>query len=412
MTDRNCAAMAPAKRSCFGPLVIHIDGFAALLGSEGYTPRTVHDKCELVGDLSRWLDRRGLLQDALDEGHLSHFHAARRRQGHVRRGEVATGQQLLRYLRDLGRVRTPPPGTDRTPLGDLTQDFGRYLSSERGLSPATLNNYLPIVGRFLIERFGSNAMRLDELHPVDIHRFIVRHVQTGSRRSAQLVVTALRSFLRFLQQRGAIATDLARGVPGVANWRLSHLPKSLPPEQVERMLAFCDRGTSVGQRDYAILLFLARLGLRAGEVVALTLDDLDWEKGEIVVRGKGQRLGRLPLPTDVGAALANYLRYVRPACSTRRVFIRMRAPLRGLVGPVAIDCVVRRALKRAGLNPEFKGAHLLRHSLATDLLRRGASLTEIGQLLRHSQPTTTQIYAKVDIAALRTIGLPWPGAAS
>jgi integrase len=178
------------------------------------------------------------------------------------------------------------------------------------------------------------------------------------------------------------------------------------------MLAFCDRGTPVGQRDYAILLFLACLGLRAGEVVALTLEDLDWERGEIVVRGKGQRLGRLPLPTDVGAALVDYLRHVRPVCSTRRVFIRMRAPLRGLVGPSAVDCVVYRALKRAGLNPEFKGAHLLRHSLATDLLRRGASLTEIGQLLRHSQPTTTQIYAKVDIAALRSIGLAWPGAAS
>jgi site-specific recombinase XerD len=157
------------------------------------------------------------------------------------------------------------------------------------------------------------------------------------------------------------------------------------------------------------LLLLARLGLRAGEVVAMTLDNLDWERGEIVVLGKGQRQARLPLPTDVGAALVGYLRHVRPACSTRRVFVRMRAPLRGLAGPVAIDCVVRRALKRAGLTPDFKGAHLLRHSLATNLLRGGASLTEIGQLLRHSQPTTTQIYAKVDIAALRGIAPPWPG---
>jgi site-specific recombinase XerD len=144
----------------------------------------------------------------------------------------------------------------------------------------------------------------------------------------------------------------------------------------------------------------------------MTLDDLDWESGEILVRGKGQRLSRLPLPTDVGEAVVDYLRHDRPACSTRRVFIRTRAPLRGLLGPSAICCVVCRALKRAGLNPEFKGAHLLRHSLATDLLRRGASLVEIGQLLRHSQPNTTQIYAKVDIAALRAIALPWPGAAS
>jgi hypothetical protein len=196
MTDRNGGATAPSKRPCVGPLVIHIDGFAARLGSEGYTPGSMHDKCELLADLSRWLDRLDLSRDALDEELLRHFHAARRRQGHVRRGEAATGRQLLSYLRDLGCIRALPPETDRTPLGDLTQDFGRYLSAERGLSPATLDNYLPIVRRFLIERFGSKPMRLDELRPVDIHRFIVRHAQTGSRRSAQLMVT-LRSFLAF-----------------------------------------------------------------------------------------------------------------------------------------------------------------------------------------------------------------------
>lgn len=412
MKDRNGDATLTSKSPVVGPLVIHIDGFAARLGSEGYTSGSVHDKCERVADLSRWLDRCGLSEDVLDEEVLHRYHASRCRRGHLQRGEAATGRQLLSYLRDIGSIRAVPPVVDRSPLGELTQGFGRYLSAERGLSPATLSNYLPIVRRFLTGRFENEPMRLDDLRPIDIHRFVVRYAKTGSRRRAQLMVAALRSFLRFLQQRGVIATDLARAVPGVASWSLAHLPKSLPPGQVEQLLAHCDRGTPVGQRDYAILLFLARLGLRAGEVVALTLDDLDWEQGEIVVRGKGQRLGRLPLPADVGAALVDYLRHVRPICSTRRVFIRMRAPLHGLVGSSAVDCVVRRALKRAGLNPEFKGAHLLRHSLATDLLRRGASLTEIGQLLRHSQPTTTQIYAKVDIEALRTIGLAWPGAAS
>jgi integrase/recombinase XerD len=267
------------------------------------------------------------------------------------------------------------------------------------------------VRQFLIERFGTKALRFSGLRLRDIHRFIVRHVQAGSRSQATRTVTALRSFLRFLHQRGAITIDLASAVPGVADWRLSHLPKSLPAEQVKQLLASCDRSTPTGRRDYAILLLMARLGLRAGEVVGMNLDDLDWESGEIVVRGKGQRVARLPLPTDVGAALVNYLRDVRPVCSTRRVFIRMKAPRRGLAGPVAICCIVHRALKRACLNPEFKGSHLLRHSLATDLLRRGASLTEIGQLLRHSQPTTTQIYAKVDITALRAIALPWMGGA-
>ena len=170
--------------------------------------------------------------------------------------------------------------------------------------------------------------------------------------------------------------------------------------------------TPAGQRDYAILLLLARLGLRAGEVVAMTLGDLDWEAGEFVVRGKGDRLERMPLPQDVGAALVHYLRYVRPCCSTRRVFIRINAPHCGFAGAAAIWDVVRRALARAGLDPEFKGAHLLRHSLATHLLRRGASLDEIGQLLRHCHPNTTQIYAKVDIEALRGIAQPWPGGRS
>jgi integrase/recombinase XerD len=198
----------------------------------------------------------------------------------------------------------------------------------------------------------------------------------------------------------------------VAGWHLAHLPKALPAEQVERLLASCDRGTPTGRRDYAILMLLARLGLRGGEVSALTLESIDWECGEIVVHGKGQRLARLPLPADVGSALADYLRQDRPACSTRRVFIRVQAPRRGFISPSVICCIVRRALKRAGLTPVFKGAHLLRHSLATDPLRRGASLVEIGQLLRHSQPNTTQIYAKADIGALRTIALPWPGVAS
>lgn len=206
------------------------------------------------------------------------------------------------------------------------------------------------------------------------------------------LIDAFGEFLR--KERGLLASTLT-------NYCL--------PNRSKRLLASCDRRTPAGRRDYAVLMLLARLGLRGGEVSALILDDLDWDCGEIVVHGKGQRLARLPLPADVGAALVDYLRQDRPACSTRRVFNRIKAPRRSFVSPPTICCIVHRALKRAGLTPAFKGAHLLRHSLATDLLRRGASLVEIGQLLRHSQPNTTQIYAKVDIAALRAIALPWPG---
>jgi site-specific recombinase XerD len=406
------AATAPDERSCTGPLASHVDGFSALLASQGYAATTVQSKFDVLADLSRWLERRQLPLTALDDRRLRQFEATRRRRGDTRRGDPATGLQLLRYLRDLAEIAAEVQKVDRTPVACLTREFEEFLRSERGLTQSTVISYLPIVRRFLTERFGRRALRLAELKPRDLHRFIIRQVQRVSRVHGKMTVTALRSFLRFLLQRGAIHTDLACTLPVVANWRLSNLPRTLPREQVEQLLASCDRSSPTGKRDYAILLLLARLGLRGGEVVAMTLDDLDWESGEIVVRGKGQRLERLPLPEEVGAALACYLRDVRPACATRRVFIRVNAPQQGLAGPVAICCIVRRALRRAGLNPAFKGAHLLRHSLATDLLRHGASLEEIGQLLRHRQPTTTQIYAKVDIAALRGIALPWPGGAS
>ena len=403
------AVTVSTQRVCIGSIAAHMDKFAESLAGEGYVLQTVKAKCALVADLGHWLKQRGVSLAQLDEARLKQFHTHRR--GSRRRGDESTGHQLLEHLRCLGVVPALPQKVDRTALGQLTRDYESFLSSERGLAPATLISYLPIVRRFLTAHFGNKALRLQELQPQDLHRFILRRVPRGSRSYSKLMVTALRSFLRFLRQRGRIKTDLAGALFGVAQCRLSHLPKSLPPEQVERLLRCCDRSTAPGQRDYAILLLLARLGLRGGEVLGMTLDDLDWERGEILVRGKGQRLERLPLPKDVGTALVHYLREVRPTCSTRKVFIRLHAPHRGL-RQTSICCVVRRALSRAGLNPDFKGAHLLRHSLATKMLRRGASLGEIGQLLRHRQPTTTQIYAKVDIKALRGIALPWMGGVS
>jgi integrase/recombinase XerD len=401
----------PGKRCRSGPLVPHIDGFSARLIGEGYAPMTVRYKCTLLTSLSQWLERRKFPLADVDEVQLRKFLAWRRRRVRVRRGDLPTLQQLLGYLRDLSCIAQLPQKVDRTALGKLTQDFERFLSSERGLSPLTLINYVPTVRSFLTERFKGRTLRLGQMRPHDLHRFILREARRLSRNRAKLTITALRSFLRFLLQRGKIKIDLAAGLPGVAGWRLSHLPKSLPPEQVKRLLDSCDRSTPSGQRDYAILLLLARLGLRGGEVRALTLSDLDWERGEIVIRGKGQRLDRLPLPEDVGKAVANYLRFARPVCTRRAVFISLKAPRRGL-GQSAICCIVHRVLERAGLNPDFKGAHLLRRSLATDMLRKGATLREIGQLLRHVHPTTTQIYAKVDIEALRGIALPWMGSMS
>jgi site-specific recombinase XerD len=226
---------------------------------------------------------------------------------------------------------------------------------------------------------------------------------------AGLMGTALRTFLRYLQLRGEIAIDLAACVPTVANWRLSTLPKFLEPYQVQCILNHCDRHTPQGQRDYAILLLLARLGVRACEVVALTLDDVNWNVAEITIQGKGPRRAKLPLPHDVGEALALYLKQGRPSCNSRRVFIRLRAPLQGFANSIAISTLVARALKRAGVESPCTGAHLFRHTLATQMLQQGASLEEISQLLRHQSFNTTTLYAKVDLTALRPLAQPWPG---
>jgi site-specific recombinase XerD len=265
------------------------------------------------------------------------------------------------------------------------------------------------VEQFLSERFHSRAPNFTLLRAPHVTGFVLRHARQLNPVRARLMVTALRSFFRYLRYRGAIATDLAGCVPTVPNWSLSTLPRFLPAATVERILECCDRTTSVGRRNHAILLLLARLGVRAGEVVGLNLDDIDWSTGQITIRGKGGKSAQLPLAADVGTALAAYLRHDRPRSGTRRVFLRHRAPLVGFGNSSTISSLVRRALKHAGVESAHTGAHVLRHSLATSLLRQGGSLDEIGELLRHQSPNTTAIYAKVDITALHTLALPWPG---
>jgi site-specific recombinase XerD len=228
---------------------------------------------------------------------------------------------------------------------------------------------------------------------------------------AQTIVNALRSFFRYLSQRGEIAIDLATAVPTVARWQFSEIPKFLQPEQVKQILESCDRSTRTGKRNYAILLLMSRLGLRAGEIVHMELNDILWEAGEIIVKGKSSRDEKLPLPHDVGQAIATYLRNVRPHCSSRRLFIRMVAPLRGFSSSVNVCTIVRRSLVQAGINTDFKGAHLFRHTLATNMLRGGANIAEIGEILRHQDPNATEIYIKVDFTSLRAIAQPWPGGA-
>ncbi len=392
-----------------GPLSEHLDACAAGVAEQGYSHDSIRQQIVAIADFSRWLKQKNMDVHALDSKVVDRFLRLRGRPRRVRRGDPKTLQRLLTMLRQKGVVKPhQPPVTDNA-QARIVADFQRYLLQERGLSPLTLLNYVAVMEQFLSERFHNRAPNFAMLRAPDVTGFVMRHARQLSPMRARLMVTALRSFFRYRRHRGAIATDLAACVPTVPNWSLSTLPRFLPAATVERILECCDQTTSVGRRNHAILLLLARLGVRAGEVGGLSLDDIDWSTGQITLRGKGGKSAQLPLAADVGAALAAYLRHDRPRSATRRVFLRHRAPLVGFGNSSTISSLVRRALKHAGVESAHTGAHVLRHSLATSLLRQGGSLDEIGELPRHQSPNTTAIYAKVDVTALHTLALPWPG---
>jgi integrase/recombinase XerD len=392
-----------------GPLAAHIDGFADHLSSQGYPNHTARRKIRLAADLSAWLSRRHLSTEDVEEEQVEGFLEARKKKISLRRGDGRSLIQLVHYLRGVGAVPVPSSRLSSSPADRIIGAYARFLVDQRGLSQATLANYVPIARHFLEARFGVGMLSLNKLCVTDVTDFIVHNSSTGSLKRVQLQASALRSFLGFLTQEGKVTANLAASVPTVANWRLAELPQFLEPAQVEKLLRGCNQKTQTGRRDYAVLLLLARLGLRAGEVVHLTLESINWEAGEISIRGKSARQDRLPLPPDVGRALAAYLKQDRPVCSCRRVFIRMKAPRQGFSKSCAVCDIVRRALSRADLHPQQKGAHLLRRSLATRMLRRGATLAQIGEVLRHQLAQTTEIYAKVDLVALRALAQPWPG---
>ena len=389
-------------------LEFHLRMFATALMEAGYGDRAMCSKLRLLADLGRWLKRTGQsFASHLEEHLLEAFVKHRQRRQPMHRGDSKTLQQFLVHLRKQSVVSDQKLVTDQSPLAGILGRYEQYLLLERRLASATIFNYRSFARKFLVERFPDGPFLLKEINVSDISDFVLRHGRSMGVGTAKIMTTAFRSFFRYLFQKGELQADLAACVPTVANWRLSTVPKYVTPEEVERVLKACNRNTTVGLRDYAILLLLARLGLRAGEVVALRLEDINWRTGEILVRGKGLLYDRMPLPADVGEALASYLRY-RPACQTRRVFLCARAPRRSFDRSCALALIVRRALLRARIDPPVKGAHLFRHSLATSLLRSGATMEEIGEVLRHRDPSSTEIYAKVDFEGLRSLAHPWP----
>lgn len=388
-----------------GPLEPHIAGFAEDLVRQGYTRSSAEQHVCFLAHLDRWLSAEGIGLDGLSGPVIDRYLDQRRAAGYVEYRSVKALRPLLNYLAPLGVLpveeQAPP-----SPVAELLDRYRDYLVGERGLAAGTARGYVDFVRPFVANRPRGDVLDLAAITAADVTGFVLSSCPGRAVGSAKLIVCALRSLLRWLHLTGQVPASLASAVPSVAGWRLSGMPKGLEAGELRRLLASCDRRTRTGRRDYAVMLLLSRLGLRAGEVAGLGLDDIDWRRGEITIRGKGNRGERLPLPADVGAAIAAYLRRARPATAAgRSVFVRVHAPHRALTTG-GVTMVVFDAAQRAGLGKMH--AHRLRHTAATAMLRAGSPLPEVGQVLRHRSMLTTAIYAKVDRDALAVLARPWP----
>ena len=392
---------------CSGPLLDHFEELGRELLALGYTPLSANNVLRVAAHLSRWLESHRLSLEDLTHEHIAAFFRARRRARYTQFLTPNALQPVLRYLVSTGTTtRLELIATPAGPLEQLLCDYAHYLQTERALTFGVVRRYRDSAQCFLETRFGTDSLQLDELSPEDVIHFVLRQSRRYSTGSSKLHVSALRSFLRYLYLNGLVAVDLRGAVPSVAGWRMTGLPRGLDEAEVQRLLRSCDRRTRSGRRHYALLLLMVRLGLRRCEVAALTLDDIDWRRGEITVRGKG-REEPLPLPPDVGEALMRYLQMFQShPRDQRHVFPRTCAP-RGPINSSGIGAIVCKLLLQAGIHPPH--SHRLRHTAATQMLRRGASLDQIAQVLRHRSHDTTAIYAKVDRQALQAVVQPWPG---
>jgi integrase/recombinase XerD len=387
-----------------GPLARYADGFRATLAERGYAPSSAAGQLQLMAQVSRWLVRAGLGGMDLTPATVETFLHERRAAGYGRWLSPRGMQPLLGYLREGGVAPALPPVVAVKPAEVLLIAYRAYLVEERGLAASTIRNYLDVAALFLSTGRLAGRPGLAGLTAAEVSGFVLTGCRTRSAGSATVLIVGMRSLLRYLHLAGITPAGLAGAVPSAARWPASRLPQPVDGEQTARLLRSCDRGTAVGRRDFAVLTLLLRLGLRAGEVAALELGDIDWRHGEILVRGKGHREERLPLPADVGEAVASWLRRGRPRDSCTYVFTTLLAP-RGPLSGKAVSAIVRRAARRTGA---VVSAHRLRHTVATGLLRSGASLPEVGQVLRHASLLSTAIYARVDPAALAAVARPWP----
>jgi len=401
----------PNRRTPCDVIASQIEPFMASLEAAGYAANTLCTKRVALRDFVSWRQRLKCRSAGLDESEVTEFMARACRLGPKRRCLASTA--LLGFLQHLRRRKvittraTKPPETAALVL---TRRYADFLRNEKGLAELSLRAYLAVVPELLLylkKRHGITSLRT--LDARVLRAFLFKRAQDRSSEYVRLLATSLRSFLRFLHVQGEIRHDLTAAIPTVRRWAQPGVPKKLTSEEVDRVLAAPDRATATGRRDYAILLLLARLGLRSSEVLSLELGDIRWRTGEVLIRGKGSRRDLLPLPRDIGASIARYLRLDRGIRPTQRVFLRTYAPRVPLTGPASIGHIVRRTLAQAGVErPPHIAAHLFRHTLASRMLQQGADLREISEALRHRAPSTTEIYAKIDMRSLNDVVRPWP----
>lgn len=389
-----------------GPLNSYTAGFYAFVLALGYTDGSARWQVWVMANLSRWMAQHGITPGELRTVQRDRFLADYRGRHYKTPLGLKRLTPLLQYLRQ-ERIVPEVSVAQATPLQTLLDQYERFLEDRRNLAPRTIDGHLRTAQRFMEAWIAvvGEPWSLESLTARDPRTFLLHETQRLSSGAAKNVLQQLRGFLRFGYQAGFINQDLAITLPPVASWHATRLPPIIPAHTVEEMLASCDRTTALGRRDYAALLLLARLGLRAQEVCRLALEDVNWRTGEITVTGKGRRVDRLPLPADVGTALAEYLQQDRPVADSRRLLLRYRAPHHEM-SRAGLAHIVEKACHRC--NMPLLGPHRLRHALATTLLQQGVTLPAIGQVLRHRDLQSTAVYAKVDRAALRTAAQPWP----
>ncbi len=393
-----------------GPFKSYLSSFAASLDQLGYARKSIHYRVRLAACFSGWIEQQKVKQASVATDHCQCYLRHRSKHQKIRRDDHFALMLFLDYLRKEKVIPIEEVSEKKlTSLERCAQSYEQYLYEVRGLSQKTVVNYMPFVCSFLAYCFGVEPVRLARISASDVVKFVQHQAPRLHNKRAKLMTSALRSFLNYACYSNQSASTLVGAVPIVANWSMPAIPRAISTDQVNKLLSNFDKSTASGSRDYAILVLISRLGLRLSEVTFLELNDINWQKGSVKIRGKGGKYNEFPLTPEIGDAIATYLHKGRPKSLCRRVFLRNKAPIQGFRSITGINSIIRRALERHDIQAPTFGAHQFRHSLATEMLRQGASLGEIGDVLGHRNPQTTTIYTKVDSEALRKLAVAWPG---